>query len=233
MIYRTKGDSDFKNFGKYRTELLNENEWLDDNRTEEDVWQYRYDYEARIILNICKENNYNKILELGPGPGVLGQKVISLDSELDYTFIDKIQAKNTFNYRNYKGKFLVKNLMNSFDIESDIDIDYDFIIANDFLEHIANPSDVMYKTTLITKNKAGFLISVPNWRMGHAFIYRGLFDYDNFLYFCDTHGWKPVNVFESPLKCSASPKLSSEISMDDELINSWNWYIYCEKINEN
>ena len=232
MTYRSEGDFKFKNFGKYRPNIISADEWVDDSRVEESSWQHRYDYEAKIILDLCKENNYSKVLELGPGPGVLGQKILSLNDKLDYTFIDKIHAKNSFNNRNYKGKFIVKDLMNSFDTDSDVDNDYDLIIANDFLEHIANPSDVMYKATLITKKKSGFLISVPNWRMGHAFIYRGLFDYDNFLYFCDTHGWKPTVILDSPLKCQKTPKLSSEVSMDDRLIDSWNWYIYCEKINE-
>lgn len=232
MIYRTKGDQVFKNFGKYRSNIINEDEWLDDDRTEEAAWQHRYDYESNMILDIIKENNYSKILELGSGPGVLGQKIMSVNNTLDYTYVDKIEAKNTFNSKNYKGKFIVKDLFNYFDIENELDSDYDFVIANDFLEHIANPSDVLYKATLITKKTSGFLISVPNWRMGHFFIYRGLFDYDNFLYFCTIHGWIPKTVFQSPLQCAYSPKLSSESSMDDKLITSWNWYIYCEKTNE-
>ena len=55
---------------------------------------------------------------------------------------DKKWAKYQFEKRKLKGNFVVKDLMNEFDI-SDIDKDYDLIIANDFLEHIANPSDVL------------------------------------------------------------------------------------------
>lgn len=119
--------------------------------------------------------------------------------------------------------------MHSFDI-SGLDNDYDMIIANDFLEHIANPSHVLYQTRNITKDKAGFFISVPNWRMNHEFIYRGLFDYDNFIYFCKIHGWEPESVYSSPLKCDYKNKLSSEETLPEEMVDSWNWYIYTKKV---
>ena len=52
---------------------------------------------------MIKENNFRNIIELGSGPGELGQKIIKKHSnELDYTFIDRIGAKNAFNQRNYK-----------------------------------------------------------------------------------------------------------------------------------
>jgi 2-polyprenyl-3-methyl-5-hydroxy-6-metoxy-1,4-benzoquinol methylase len=188
-----------------------------------------YEYEAHLINTLCKEKNYKKILEIGPGPGVLSQIILKNDPELDYTLIDKIHAKNIFENRNYKGNFIVRDLMDSFDITG-LDTDYDLIIANDFLEHISNPSDVLYKAGLITKEKSGFFISVPNWRMGHNFIYRGLFDYDNFFYFCHSHGWDPIAICNSNLTCQYHPKLSSEKNMPDHLIQSWNWYFYTEKI---
>jgi SAM-dependent methyltransferase len=119
--------------------------------------------------------------------------------------------------------------MNHFDI-SDLDNDYDLVIANDFLEHIANPSDVLYKCREITKPNGSFFISVPNWRMGHAFIYRGLFDYDNFIYFCTVHGWQPESVAGSPLKCQPLTRLTSEDTMPEEILNSWNWYFTTKKI---
>ena len=233
-IYRTKTESDFKTYGEHRTKYVTiPNEWNEDNgqeRINEQSWLDRYKYEANIINDVCKENNYSKILELGSGPGVLGQFVLELNPNIEYSFIDKYSAKDVFESKNYKGKFYVKDLMDSFDI-TDLDNDYDLIIANDFLEHIANPSDVLYKCRSLTKENSCFFISVPNWRMGHDFIYRGLFDYDNFIYFCKTHGWEPENVASSPLKCPYHPKESSEQTMPDILIQSWNWYFITKKIN--
>jgi 2-polyprenyl-3-methyl-5-hydroxy-6-metoxy-1,4-benzoquinol methylase len=232
-IYRTKTEVDFKTYGSFReANVTIPNEWDINNgqeRINDSSWLDRYKYEANIINDVCKENNYSKILELGSGPGVLGQFVLELNPNIEYSFVDKPAAKQVFESKNYKGNFYVKDLMNGFDI-TNLDNDYDLIIANDFLEHIANPSDVLYKCRSITKDNSCFFISVPNWRMGHDFIYRGLFDYDNFIYFCKTHGWEPENIAPSPLKCTYYPKESSEQTMPDELIQSWNWYFITKKL---
>lgn len=231
-IFRTKGDIDFKNYDKKSIEASSHLEWADEiekSRIDEQSWIDRYRYEASIISNICKENNYKKILELGSGPGLLSQYIMEIIEDLDYSFIDKPTSKIIFEKRKFKGnKFFTKDLMHSFNLD-ELDRDYDLIIANDFLEHIANPSHIMTQAREITKNKSGFFISVPNWRMNHEFIYRGLFDYDNFIYFCQIHGWQPNSIAGSPLQCQYYPKQTSEEELPDELITSWNWYIYTEK----
>lgn len=234
-IYRTPGDENFKNFGKSAIEIVSPMEWADElekSRIDEQSWIQRYKYEAALIAETIKENNYKKILELGSGPGMLAQYILELIPELDYSFIDKDTSKAIFEKREFKGnKFYVKDLMHSFDT-SDLDNDYDLIIANDFLEHIANPSHVMYQTRNITKENASFFISVPNWRMNHEFIYRGLFDYDNFVYFCMIHGWEPESVAGSPLQCQYQPRETSEQTMPEELIQSWNWYFATKKVSK-
>jgi 2-polyprenyl-3-methyl-5-hydroxy-6-metoxy-1,4-benzoquinol methylase len=232
-LVRTQEEHAYKNYGKYRDQHVTiPDEWDENNgqsRIDDEDWIRRYEYEANIIYSVCKENNYSKILEIGSGPGVLGQIIQNMDSSLTYDFIDKHAAKKVFDDRKYKGRFYVKDLMNSFDI-SDLDTDYDIVVTNDFLEHIANPSDVLYKVRNITKTKSSLFVSVPNWRMGHQFIYRGLFDYDNYIYFSQIHGFEPSAVFPSPLKCPAYPRLSSEETMPEELLTSWNWYFSCNKI---
>lgn len=231
-IYRTPGDEAFKNFGKSAIEEVSPLEWADelnDCRIDEDSWISRYKYEAAMIAEVIKENEYKKILEIGSGPGMLAQFILELVPDLDYSFIDKPTSKAIFEKRKFKGNtFYVKDLMHSFDV-SDLDNDYDLIIANDFLEHIANPSHVLFQARNITKQNASFFISVPNWRMNHEFIYRGLFDYDNFIYFCKIHGWEPESVAGSPLKCQYYPRESSEQAMPEELIQSWNWYFNTKK----
>lgn len=231
-IYRTPGDVNFKNYGASAIETVSPLEWADEIdkcRIDEPSWIDRYKYEAKIISSICKIKNYKKVLELGSGPGQLGQFVLETLPSLNYSYIDKPTSKAIYDKREFKGaNFYVKDLMHSFDITG-LDQDYDLIIANDFLEHIANPSHVMTQCRAITNADAGFFISVPNWRMNHEFIYRGLFDYDNFIYFCTIHGWKVEEVFESPLKCAKYPRLSSEEALPDELVDSWNWYIYTIK----
>jgi SAM-dependent methyltransferase len=232
-IYRTATEAEFKNYGPYREgHVIIPNEWDEHNgqtRIDEQSWLDRYKYEASLIQDICKENNYSKVLEIGSGPGVLGQIIQESNSNISYDFIDKYAAKEVFTSRGYKGRFYVKDLMNSFDI-SDLDTDYDLVITNDFLEHIANPSDVLYKIREITTASSSLFVSVPNWRMGHQFIYRGLFDYDNYVYFSAIHGYPPISISGSPLKCYPHPKISSEETMPDEILTSWNWYFESKKI---
>ena len=232
-VYRTQGDVNFKNYGGSAIEEVSPLEWADEletSRIEEESWIERYKYEAAAILEVIRENKYTKILELGSGPGMLSQYILAEEPELKYSFIDKATSKVIFEKRKFKGnKFFVKDLMHSFDI-SELDTDYDLIIANDFLEHIANPSHVMYQAREITKDNASFYISVPNWRMNHEFIYRGLFDYDNFIYFCKIHGWEPESVSGSPLQCEYKSKESSEQELPDSLITSWNWYFHTKKL---
>lgn len=232
-VYRTQGDLNFKNYGTSAIEEVSPLEWADEletSRIDEQSWIERYKYEAAAILEVIRDNKYTKILELGSGPGMLSQYILAEEPELEYSFIDKATSKAIFEKRKFKGdKFFVKDLMHSFDI-SELDTDYDLVIANDFLEHIANPSHVMYQAREITKDNASFYISVPNWRMNHEFIYRGLFDYDNFLYFCKIHGWEPESVAGSPLQCEHRPKESSEQELPDSLITSWNWYLHTKKL---
>ena len=233
-IFRTKNEP---NLSFYKNEqsihhFEFENEWSgeDISRIDEPSWQHRYDYESNIIENIIKENNYKNIIELGSGPGELGQKIINkCIHNLQYTFVDKVGAKEAFNSRKHKGTFLVKDLMNNFDT-TDLSTNYDLIVANDFIEHIYNPSILLQECYKIVKDGGKMFVSVPNWRMGHVFVYRGLFDYDNFVYFMYTHGFKISGIWDSPLKCTHSPKLSSESEMDDQLITSWNWYMLFDKI---
>lgn len=232
-VYRTQGDVNFKNYGISAIEEVSPLEWADEletSRIDEQSWIERYKYEAAAILEVIRDNNYTKILELGSGPGMLSQYILEQEPQLSYSFIDKATSKAIFEKRKFKGdKFFVKDLMHSFDI-SELDRDYDLIIANDFLEHIANPSHVMYQARELTKEDASFYISVPNWRMNHEFIYRGLFDYDNFIYFCKIHGWEPESVSGSPLQCQHRPKESSEQELPDSLITSWNWYFHTKKL---
>lgn len=240
MIFRTDKENEvsfFKN-EQFNHQFENYDEWIDENkklnlgeyeyRIDMPSWQYRYDYEANILEKIISDNNFKNIIELGSGPGELGQKIINKhNKELNYTFIDQLGAEKIFLERKFKGKFLVKNLMNDFDI-SDLKI-YDFIITNDFLEHIYNPSIILQNCYKILEDNGKIFISVPNWRMGHTFIYRGLFDFDNFMYFSYTHGFEICNIYKSPLTCPYSPKESYESSMDDQLITSWNWYLLFNK----
>lgn len=213
-------------------------EWAEENehnytvsRLEEQAWIDRYEHESDIISNIINETGISKILELGPGPGVLAQYIHKKSNhELDYHLIDKPVAEKVFNERNYKGKFFVKDMSEGLDIEG-LDEEYHMVMANDFLEHIFNPSHIMRQSHKLLIDGGLFFVSVPNWRMGHNWIYRGLFDYDNWLLFMEYHNFKFLGEYRSNLMCPYHPKLDSESLLPDEMIQSWNWYMLFEKVS--
>jgi SAM-dependent methyltransferase len=231
VIFRTKQESEMEILDGG---ILSSTEWADEesyNRIFDSAWDNRYDYEAQLTNKIINNNNCKKIIELGPGPGMLCNKVLKLNSDLEYHLVDIEAAKQANVKENLGGTFHVKDLNNDFDIDG-LPTDFDLFVANDFLEHIQNPARVVLKAKSILKEKGLAFISVPNWRMGHGWIYRGLFDWDNFIHFMWNHGFEFIGYERSPLKCPYNPKISSELSMPDEMINSWNFYMLFKR-NDN
>lgn len=206
-------------------DTLNIEEWAEaDNRINEAGWGSRYQYEAELLASIIQENRPKTILEIGPGPGVLCeliQKLVKYD--IEYHLVDKPFAKSAFEAAGRKGKFFIKDISNGLDTK-ELNSTYDMVICNDTLEHLFNPSQIVQTAYQMIPKNGIFFISVPNWRMGHQFVYRGVFDYDNFLFFMITHKFQPTSVYPSPLQTPDYPKLSSEDEMEEELRRSWNWY---------
>jgi 2-polyprenyl-3-methyl-5-hydroxy-6-metoxy-1,4-benzoquinol methylase len=201
------------------------NEWEDAGRLQESAWQARYDYEASIINATIEEHgNVKRILELGSGPGILSQKILEKFPNIEYHLVDKPFAKKYFDEHNFKGKFFVKELSSGFDTEGLYD-QYDLVITNDFLEHVYNPHAIIKTVYELTNKDSIFFISNPNWRMAHQYVYRGLFDFDNFVYLLYTHHWQLEGFYGSELKTVSYPRLSSETLLPDENLTDWNHYM--------
>lgn len=214
--------------------IICNSEWEDQrsyDRIFENSWEERYEWEKNILVDIIKNNKCKKIIELGPGPGMLCNKILKEEPNLDYHLVDIEAAKIANEKENLGGSFHVQDLTNDLDT-SNLPDGSDLFIANDFLEHIQNPANIVLKAKSTLKEDGLAFISVPNWRMGHTWIYRGLFDWDNFIHFMWQHGFKFAGYTRSNLQCASSPKLPSESTMPDEMITSWNWYILFKR-NDN
>lgn len=206
-------------------------EWNDTdiNRVKEPAWETRYQYESHLICQIINENNINTILELGSGPGKLSSIIQSnIPRDITYHLVDKPFAKKYFDEQNYKGNFFIQDISTHL-ITTELLPEYDLIICNDTLEHLYAPSNIVKTCYNLMNNTSVFFISIPNWRMAHQFIYRGLWDYDNFLYFMYIHKLEPLEVYPSPLQTPYYSKLDSEESMPNELLQSWNFYFHFKK----
>ncbi len=229
-------------FGLSDFDTLHENEWDESSigRLKENGWMNRYKWEAGLISHIIKSTEtpaINSILELGPGPGLLSQMVLESHPNIDYHLIDKKFAKQYFDDNNFNGEMFVKDLSVDFNTDGLLD-SYDLVITNDFLEHVLNPSIVLQTIHKLMHDDSRYFISNPNWRMGHQYVYRGLFDFDNFIYMLKIHGLQPSIaggsfIWGSPLVTPNYPKLDSEKSLPDNLVTAWNHYILMEKEKNN
>ena len=134
------------NVGLFDT--LEEDEWKGDisiGRLEEPGWDSRYEYEAKIVVaEIKKKDKVSTFLELGSGPGMLGQKILKEYPDIDYHFIDKKYAAKYHKYNKLKGKFVVKDMALELDTQG-LEEKYDLIMANDFLEHVLSPTMIVQK----------------------------------------------------------------------------------------
>ena len=223
-IFRIKHTNFEKSFDADKIDTLEDNEWENTTRLAEQGWDSRYDYEAQLLRSVIAECKAKTILEIGSGPGILSQKIQRLlPDKVSYDLVDKPFAKKYFDDNKFEGRFFIK------DISMDLDwnglmAEYDLIICNDTLEHLIAPSNIIKKIRGLMHHDTVFFVSVPNWRMAHQFLYRGLWDYDNFIYFMYIHGFEMDSVYPSCLQTPDYPKTDNEEEMPEELRRSWNWY---------
>ena len=224
-LFRTQNPEPFismKDMDTYHNHEWEEGGSLE--RIQEDAWIQRYKYEAQLISETIKQNKEIKhVLEIGSGPGVLSQEILEIHPELDYHLIDKPFAEKAFKNKGFKGTFFIKDLAEQFDVTG-LKEKYDLVIMNDFLEHVTNPHLILKTVYHLTHSNSIFFISNPNWRMGHPFIYRGAFDFDNFIWMLHFHCFELEGFYGSPLKTPFYPKIDSEKLLPDEHITDWNHY---------
>ena len=230
-MFRFKEEIGQKNYsGKKRIESIDDYWDNDYDLYDEYGWENRHEYESNMLSAVITDLKLSKVLELGSGPGNLADKIIK-KTNISYHAVDGESAKRAHARRGYAGKIIVKDLFDSFDT-TELDNDYDLVIANDFLEHIRNPSLILETIRQLTVDNAYLFISSPSWRMKHHFYYPGLFDYDNLVKFILQEGFEQHYLFESwaqhvPIK---APRLSSESTLPEGHIFDWNYYILAKKV---
>lgn len=194
------------------------------NRINEQAWIERYEYESLLLQEVVRlYPGINNVLEIGSGPGVLSQRILDLCPNLDYHLIDKPLAKKAFDDKKFKGTFFIKDLAEQFETNGLRD-NYDLVVMNDFLEHVTNPHLILKTIYKLTHKNSVLFISNPNWRMGHPFMYRGAFDFDNFIWMLHFHCFSLEGFWGSPLKTPYYPKLDSEKLLPENHLTDWNHY---------
>ncbi len=223
-LFRVKHNDFEQSFNADKIDTLEDNEWENTTRLAEQGWDNRYDYEAAMLRDVIVEGKIKTILEIGSGPGVLSQKVQRLlPYKVQYDLVDKPFAKKYFDEHKFEGRFFVKDISINLDVTG-LMAAYDLVICNDTLEHLIAPSNVVKGIRSLMHHDSTLFVSVPNWRMAHQFLYRGLWDYNNFIYFMYIHGFEMESVYPSCLQTPDYPRVDSESEMPEELRRSWNWY---------
>ena len=224
-LFRVTHTNFEETFSTEHFDTAHTNEWEDAGRLQEAAWQARYEYEAALVGEVILQNPHIKnVLEIGSGPGILSQKILDVHPDLNYHLVDKPFAEKYFKENGFKGKFFIKDLSSSFDTYELLP-KYDLVIANDFIEHVFNPHIIVSTVHRLTNPDSVFFISNPNWRMAHQYVYRGLFDFDNFVYLLYTHMFQLEGFYGSQLKTPAYPRISSETLLPDENLTDWNHYM--------
>lgn len=230
-MYRFPEEVYFKNHaGKGRNDSIDTYWDSDYDLDDPGGWESRHTWEARVLTDIIQKTEVTKILELGSGPGNLADKVIKA-TNVSYTMIDGPSALRAKQRRGYSGTLLVQDLFDNFDTTG-LDSDFELVVANDFLEHIRNPSLILEKVRdELTTDNSYFFISSPNWRMKHQFFYPGLFDFDNLLKFMQQESFELIQMYDSwaqhvPIR---TQRLSSESTVPEGHLLDWNYYLLFKK----
>tara|TARA_Y100001963_G_scaffold149493_1_gene229099 strand:+ start:412 stop:1137 length:726 start_codon:yes stop_codon:yes gene_type:complete len=221
-----------RKYNAFKGDTYDMEEWEggQEDRIDEQSWIQRYQHEAKIISDTINHFDCNSVLEIGSGPGTLCKYVTDAnDTDFVYHMLDKKNAKKIHTKRNYPGEMFINDLNDGINTEPLLDGGYDLIICNDVLEHLANPTQIVQQLYHLNSGKGKMFVSIPNWRMAHQMTYRGLWDYDNFLYFMAIHGYEGISVHDSPLVTPHYEKLSSEDLLPDSMLQSWNWYFILNK----
>ncbi|MFZ0735692.1 MAG: class I SAM-dependent methyltransferase [Candidatus Acidiferrales bacterium] len=72
--------------------------------------------------------------------------------------------------------------------------EFDLVISLETFEHLMNPFYALQEVRRVLAPSGHFICSVPNPRIGHPFLYPGLFEYRNFRAFLEQSGFSIVRV---------------------------------------
>lgn len=71
---------------------------------------------------------------------------------------------------------------------------FDIVICLETLEHLANPQHVIDEIGRVLKPQGRLICSIPNPRIGHPYLYPGLFTFANFRRFLEQNGFRTTKI---------------------------------------
>ena len=71
---------------------------------------------------------------------------------------------------------------------------FDIVLCLETIEHVENPHHCIWEIKRVLKEKGMFIISIPNFKMLHPYIYPGLFKFKHFRNFLELNSFEIVQV---------------------------------------
>lgn len=154
--------------GKTNQLVWRENE----NRYHNDDFKVTAD---NLNVNVAVLSNYivpkSKVLDIGCGEGKLGIVIKEKECELYGVDLDVAAAMYAENHNGYK-KVFTFNIENKDEIPNaflefcNVENKFDVVVLMDVLEHVINPTEVIYNALSVLKDGGKILISIPNVNNG-------------------------------------------------------------------
>jgi 2-polyprenyl-3-methyl-5-hydroxy-6-metoxy-1,4-benzoquinol methylase len=190
------------------------------------------------ILQMLEHRDPQRILDVGCGPGWLANALTAAGHEV--TGVDVAEASGV---QDRMERFLRADLSSG--LPDELDGDYDVVVAADVIEHLADPSKLLYDMADRVRPGGSVIASVPN--IGHwyprARVAAGRFDYDqrgildsthlrfftrrSFLRLADEAGLRPTSASHTGLPLDAlglsdtQPIARAIGSIDRALVRLW------------
>lgn len=145
----------------------------------------RYRWYADTFFKKVKNK---RILEIGAGEGgvisQLNDKNIVIGSDISESGVDQCN------------KLGIKCILN--DISSEKlpfnNGTFDYVIMLEVLEHVKSPQIAIEEIQRVLKKNGKLIVSTPNPRMGHKFIYPSVFEFWNLKKYYENLGFEIVNI---------------------------------------
>lgn len=131
-------------------------------------------------------NQFGKtILDVGCGEGTL---LSMLKAKQNKVFgIDASEAGRTASQKKDIDCRVVDISTEKFPYNDDI---FDIVLCLETLEHIENPHNCIWEIKRVLKEKGLFIVSIPNSKILHPYVYPGLFELKNFKTFLQLNSFE-------------------------------------------
>ncbi|MCM8777010.1 MAG: methyltransferase domain-containing protein [Candidatus Omnitrophica bacterium] len=140
-----------------------------------------------ILQEFFNNVENKKVLEIGCGDGgiiqFLRKRNYAVGIDISYQGIENLKSIGIESY-------LIDISKETIPFENNF---FDYVIALEVFEHLKSPQNAIEEIQRVCKKNGKVVLSIPNYRTGHKFIYRGLFTFRRFENYLKDNGFEIIN----------------------------------------